>query len=143
MCVCVSLTLNGCFENSIIKKMKSSKPKKDTSCLVPCRAVSSANQHTTATSSSVYTILERTNTDEARGGRMGRKWRKGRERPDICHISARRQHVVKKKLQGDKLPSCAQLLRGLDCADSRSVDEISKMVPVHSRLGGASSVSYI
>ncbi len=65
LCVCACLcafpllTLNGCLENNIIKKVRSSKPQKDTSCLFPRCAVSSTNQHTTATSSSTYTILER------------------------------------------------------------------------------------
>lgn len=51
---CASLTLNGCLENSSIKKIKSSKPNEDTSGLVPHWAVSNTSQHTTATRSNTY-----------------------------------------------------------------------------------------
>lgn len=52
------LTLNGCLEKTIIKKTRSSKPPKDTNCLVPLWAVSRTSQQTTAASSNTYTILQ-------------------------------------------------------------------------------------
>lgn len=56
--VCPSFTLKGCLENRSVKKTNSSKPKKDTSCLVPRWAVSRASQNTTATSTDIYIILK-------------------------------------------------------------------------------------
>lgn len=75
---CEPPTLNGCLENISIRRTRSSRPKKDTICLVPCLAVSSASQHTTNSSSKTQRTL-----DESEGI-TGREVKKSRKMKTIC-----------------------------------------------------------
>lgn len=52
-------TLNGCLENTCISRTNRIKPKKDTTCLLPCWTVSKKNHNTTNSKMAPFTTLGR------------------------------------------------------------------------------------